>query len=463
MRVAFTAFVTINMALIHDQIIDDLSQDITYLNKESLRRVVLLAIIITIILQIVFTIIFVLFILRESFAPILVMTILCLIAFLFDVGYIDTQLTPIHICELVFSLVVIVIAFGFAFLITSVMKSYLDFGKPSQLSADYECNSKLIKTLLIGFKLMTAGFVCVYLLTQKSQNYGRLSQLYVDYGHNIDGVLLDNFQTLINIMLSYLLFISIAVFIYVVLREHPMGIAFMTGLTIWEILFPFIKHRDTVAIGSTQAGDQCLNFPSGIQRMVRGIDVTKLDLSPADLAQSNGFQRALVSLTCKQGKKWQHPYDPSLVFDIPDQVDTINTLPGGVDTINTLPGGVINTKASIIETSDDYKKSKAFDLGLDANTVAYGAYAISGGYKKAQEELVNSTKSIVEVSAFVSAIRVDMSPYYEITPNKEFTDFVENILPETYAANPAKYQEFVDTFGTHYFDSAFFGGYVVVS
>ncbi|CAG2122933.1 unnamed protein product, partial [Medioppia subpectinata] len=144
------------------------------------------------------------------------------------------------------------------------------------------------------------------------------------------------------------------------------------------------------------------------------------------------------------------PYDPSLVFDIPDQVDTINTL----------PGGVINTKASIIETSDDYKKSKAFDLGLDANTVAYGAYAISGGYKKAQEELVNSTKSIVEVSAFVSAIRVDMSPYYEITPNKEFTDFVENILPETYAANPAKYQEFVDTFGTHYFDSAFFGGYV---
>ncbi|CAG2172914.1 unnamed protein product, partial [Oppiella nova] len=30
----------------------------------------------------------------------------------------------------------------------------------------------------------------------------------------------------------------------------------------------------------------------------------------------------------------------------------------------------------------------------------------------------------------------------------------------TIAANPAKYQEFVDTFGTHYFDSAFFGGFV---
>jgi len=64
------------------------------------------------------------------------------------------------------------------------------------------------------------------------------------------------------------------------------------------------------------------------------------------------------------------------------------------------------------------------------------------------------------VSAFVSAIRVDMSPYYEITPNQEFEDFVEKQLPDTIAANPAKYQEFVDTFGTHYFDSAFFGGFV---
>ncbi|CAG2183749.1 unnamed protein product, partial [Oppiella nova] len=155
-------------------------------------------------------------------------------------------------------------------------------------------------------------------------------------------------------------------------------------------------------------------------------------------------------MTCIQGKKWQHPFDPTLVFDIPDQVDTINTL----------PGGVLNTKATLIETTEDFKKSKGFDLGLDVNTVAYGAYGVSGSFKQAQEDLVNSTKSIVEVSAFVSAIRVDMSPYYEITPNQEFQDFVEKQLPDTIAANPAKYQEFVDTFGTHYFDSAFFGGFV---
>ena len=38
------------------------------------------------------------------------------------------------------------------------------------------------------------------------------------------------------------------------------------------------------------------------------------------------------------------------------------------------------------------------DVGLDINTVEYGAYSASGSYKKAQENLVNTTKSIVQVS-----------------------------------------------------------------
>ena len=93
------------------------------------------------------------------------------------------------------------------------------------------------------------------------------------------------------------------------------------------------------------------------------------------------------SFNC-QGKKWKHPFDPNLVFDVPDQIDTINTL----------PGGVLNTKTSLIETTDDYKKSMSVDVGLDVNTVEYGAYSASGSYKKAQENLVNTTKSIVQVS-----------------------------------------------------------------
>lgn len=65
--------------------------------------------------------------------------------------------------------------------------------------------------------------------------------------------------------------------------------------------------------------------------------------------------------------------------------------------MNTLPGGVLNTRTSLIETIEDYKKSMAVDVGLGIDTVQYGAYSASGSYKKAQQNLVNSTKSLVQV------------------------------------------------------------------
>jgi hypothetical protein len=55
---------------------------------------------------------------------------------------------------------------------------------------------------------------------------------------------------------------------------------------------------------------------------------------------------------------------------------------------------------------------------------------------------------------------MDLNPYYELKADPYFTEFVEKFLPEKYETNPAKYQEFVDTFGTHYFDSGFFGGFL---
>ena len=65
-----------------------------------------------------------------------------------------------------------------------------------------------------------------------------------------------------------------------------------------------------------------------------------------------------------------------------------------------------------------------------------------------------------KVSAYVSAIRIDLNPYYELKADNNFQDFIEKLLPETYASNPQKYQEFVDTFGTHYFENGFFGGFL---
>ncbi|XP_054155501.1 perivitellin-2 67 kDa subunit-like [Oppia nitens] len=218
-----------------------------------------------------------------------------------------------------------------------------------------------------------------------------------------------------------------------------------------RLIAPILVVYLAVCSGWLRAADKpCNSFPSGIQQLVRGIDVSKLDMFPTDLAQTGGFQRSVVSLTCNEGKKWTHPYDKSIVFDIPDQVSAVNTI----------PGGVVNTKTAFIESTEDFKQTSAVDVGLDINTIQYGAYSLSSGYKKAQENLINSTKSMLEVSAYVSAIRVDLHPYYELKPDKDFSDFVDHILPATYAEDPLKYIEFVDTFGTHYFDSGIFGGFV---
>ena len=64
------------------------------------------------------------------------------------------------------------------------------------------------------------------------------------------------------------------------------------------------------------------------------------------------------------------------------------------------------------------------------------------------------------MSAYVSAVRIDFNPYYELKADNEFQEFVDSMLPDKYESDPVKYQEFVETFGTHYMDSAFFGGFL---
>lgn len=46
--------------------------------------------------------------------------------------------------------------------------------------------------------------------------------------------------------------------------------------------------------------------------------------------------------------------------------------------------------------------------------------------------------------------------------NSQFIDMLER-LPATYEAAPEKYEQFLDTFGTHFFESAKFGGYLCLN
>ena len=60
-----------------------------------------------------------------------------------------------------------------------------------------------------------------------------------------------------------------------------------------------------IAINSIDSvSDVCESPVPGLQQLTRGVDITKLDLSPQDLTQSNGFQRSIIPLTCTKGNDY---------------------------------------------------------------------------------------------------------------------------------------------------------------
>ncbi len=218
------------------------------------------------------------------------------------------------------------------------------------------------------------------------------------------------------------------------------------------------------------AGKPCAQLPPGLERMSRGVDITSLDLFPTDLSLASGFRQSLFDFTCDSGATWSHPSQSGFSFAVPDQVAAVNTL----------PGGALNDKLTVHKQLNSYKKALSVQVGLDVNTVVYGDYSLSVGYKNAQEQILesnatiydvsacggffklkkyNQTLSFIKVSAYVSAVQMDFKPFVTLKPNNAFVHFLAK-LPATYSANPAVYQEFLDTFGTHYFESGIFGGYL---
>ena len=139
------------------------------------------------------------------------------------------------------------------------------------------------------------------------------------------------------------------------------------------------------------ASKPCENLLPGVERMSRGVDITTLDLFPTDLSLSSGFRQSLFDFTCDSASKWTHPSIANFQFPIPDQIAAVNTV----------PGGALNDKLTIHRDLNTYKKTLSVQVGLDANTIAYGDYSLSVGFKKIQEEILSSNQSIADVSLFV--------------------------------------------------------------
>lgn len=199
------------------------------------------------------------------------------------------------------------------------------------------------------------------------------------------------------------------------------------------------------------ASKPCAHILPGLERMSRGIDITRLDLFPSDLSVDIGLEQVLFDFTCDNAITWSHPTVKDFKFPLPDQIATVNTI----------PGGALNHKVTFHQDVQELKKTLGVHVGLDANTIQYGDYSLSVGYKRAQEQLLEHNETIVEVAAYVSAVQMDFKPHRTLKPNANFANYVNNLESATYEADSAKFDEFVDTFGTHYFESGIFGGYLL--
>ena len=60
----------------------------------------------------------------------------------------------------------------------------------------------------------------------------------------------------------------------------------------------------------------------------------------------------------------------------------------------------------------------------------------------------------VQVSAFDSATRADLKPYWELDLGSSPERYIINILPENFEANVNDYNEFIKYYGTHFLQNA---------
>ncbi|CAG0884115.1 unnamed protein product [Darwinula stevensoni] len=190
----------------------------------------------------------------------------------------------------------------------------------------------------------------------------------------------------------------------------------------------------------------CNDPPPGLSKMIRGVDVTKLDLFPLDFSKDDGFRKPIVDFTCDKGATVSINEKN---YDIPEQVSSVTRIPGG----SVLSG------VQIFKSHRDVKRSMAVEAGAELTLETFG-FSSSSSYQHMQNTIMNTSRYIEEVSSFDSAVQADLSLEEELNLGKSAKSFVDKLLPANFTDDPGPYEKFIATFGTHYFQNGKFGGVI---
>ncbi|XP_059157961.1 perivitellin-2 67 kDa subunit-like [Physella acuta] len=160
-------------------------------------------------------------------------------------------------------------------------------------------------------------------------------------------------------------------------------------------MFLYIVTVLTVMVGVAQAAN-CQNLPPGLSKIVKGVDISRLDLLPLDNAGDNGILKPIFSITCDEQKKWKNP--KGVEYDLPDMITSLESRPIGTFT----------SKANTYKDHKELKNSMAATVGLDA-AVALLAFSASASYKKLKHSIDNSSILTSEASAFSSVYQAELN------------------------------------------------------
>ncbi|KAK3710635.1 hypothetical protein RRG08_034171 [Elysia crispata] len=192
---------------------------------------------------------------------------------------------------------------------------------------------------------------------------------------------------------------------------------------------------------------ECINTPPGVRQMIRGVDITQLDLIPLQFKSDNGFKSPVIKFTCNEKRMYTAG---SARYHLPDQLWHITNLPGGWH----------RADVHLYKTSSDVRSRMTQEVAGEGLNWRF-SFSVSGSYAKFQQTLIGSEKYISDVSSFRSSKRVELKPAEDLgmdtIAERQLNAYVGT---SGYQCDPAAYHKFINEFGTHYFSTGTFGGYL---
>jgi len=202
------------------------------------------------------------------------------------------------------------------------------------------------------------------------------------------------------------------------------------------------KKNLKTLISSYSTNTICRHPPSGLGRMKRGVDVAYLDMLPFDTTTDMGYRAPIFDYTCNEGKK---VFLDNKEYDLPDQISGAEPVPGGLK----------SAKVEVFRKLDQVINSMKLSVGIGD---ALGLFMLSPSLNFAHSTLTNTSRYLEEVRAHVSAFRADHAPQWAMELTKYAKIYLDRRLTKSFTEAPDLYETFIKTFGTHFFQDAFFGG-----